>query len=650
MKRKFINEIKKALEIRIVEERLLKLFTEGELNGTVHTAVGQEFIGVFISKYLNKGDFITSNHRGHGHYLARFGNVRGLISEIMGKEEGISGGYGGSQHFVDTDYLSNGIQGGMLPIAAGVAINFKMKKAPNIAISYIGDGTLGEGIVYEVMNITSVYEVPLLIVLENNGYAQSTSSKQTLRGDLKKRAEGFGLKYYCSSSFDLEDLDSKSEEAINFVRHNQQPAIIEIDTYRLNAHSKGDDNRLKPEIDSFINKDILTNILRQKDDDISNFVIRTKEDLEKIISNIKSGPTLSQINGPRKISSLSRLESFGPEILEHDRYNALIYNALKGIFTDFEDSMIIGEDIQNKTEFTSSDYGGAFKVTKDLSDLFPGRVLNSPISEAAILGLMSGYSMKAGRSFVEIMFGDFTTLIFDQVLQHASKFETMFNGKVKCPVTIRTPMGGKRGYGPTHSQSIEKHFLGIDNFAIIVLHHRISPEYVYQSLMTIDMPSMVIENKILYTIDTSKAKLPNYIYHFDNGLFPNISISPKYEPAEVTIICYGEVLNVVEDASYELLIEEEKYCEIVCPTLISEIDIDPILRSLRETKKLLIIEEGSGYAAWGSEVVSMLHESGYSDFDLRRFSNNRLIPSSFKAEIELLPNKSNIIKTILNFI
>ncbi|MDA9320121.1 thiamine pyrophosphate-dependent enzyme, partial [bacterium] len=164
MEIKFINEIKKAIEIRLVEERLLTLFSEGELNGTVHTAVGQEFIGVFISKYLNNGDFITSNHRGHGHYLARFGNIKGLLAEIMGKEDGISGGYGGSQHFVDTDYLSNGIQGGMLPIAAGVALSFKMKKTPNVAISYIGDGTLGEGIVYEVMNITSVYELPLLIV------------------------------------------------------------------------------------------------------------------------------------------------------------------------------------------------------------------------------------------------------------------------------------------------------------------------------------------------------------------------------------------------------------------------------------------------------------------------------------------------------
>ena len=125
---RYKKEIENAILIRLVEERLLSLFSEGVLNGTVHTAVGQEFTGVFISKYLQSNDFVTSNHRGHGHYLARFGNIRGLISEIMGKEQGISGGYGGSQHIVDENYLSNGIQGGMLPIAAGVSFYFKRKK------------------------------------------------------------------------------------------------------------------------------------------------------------------------------------------------------------------------------------------------------------------------------------------------------------------------------------------------------------------------------------------------------------------------------------------------------------------------------------------------------------------------------------------
>ena len=647
---KFLSEIKEALKIRLVEEKLLNLFTEGELNGTVHTAVGQEFTGVFISKYLQQDDFITSNHRGHGHYLARFGNIRGLISEIMGKESGLSGGFGGSQHIVDENYLSNGIQGGMLPIATGVAFYFNRKKVNNIAVSYIGDGTLGEGIVYETLNLASVLECPLLIVVENNGYAQSTSFNQTFRGELKQRSKGFGVRYFNSSTFDLKDLDKNCRDAVGYARLESKPVILEIQTYRLNSHSKGDDNRKISEIESFRKRDILSNLIASNIEELDSFIAYTKNKIESIVIELKNEKTLASISHPHHLNSCFSLENTSKEVLQNDRYNTLIYTALKNVFSENENVILIGEDIQNKTEFTESNYGGAFKVTRDLSDLFPDRILNSPISEAAIVGFASGYSLKAGRTFVEIMFGDFTTLIFDQILQHSAKFEKMFNGKVTCPIVVRTPMGGKRGYGPTHSQSIEKYFLGIDNFAVVALHHRISPEYIFKAIMSVKMPLLLIENKILYTIDTAKKKLPSYTYQFNESLFPELYIKPNEHKSSVTVLCYGEILNVVEDALLDLFIDEELFCDIICPSLISEINSKSVIESLMTTRKLLIVEEGSGYASWGSELVSKIHEQGFKDFFLKRFHNTNLIPSSFKAEIEILPNKSNVKKYILELI
>jgi 2-oxoisovalerate dehydrogenase E1 component len=568
----------------------------------------------------------------------------------MGKNEGVSGGFGGSQHIVDENYLSNGIQGGMLPIAAGISFYYKKKNNKSISVSYIGDGTLGEGIVYETLNLVSVLECPFLIVVENNGYAQSTSFNQTFSGNLKERAVGFGIKYLESSTWDLQHLDESCKAAIEFARDESKPVIIEIKTYRLNSHSKGDDNRVKEEIEEYRSKDILTNILKSNNEEITAFVKQTKQDIESIIYKIKQGSTLVATHQSNQLNSRISLPSNSKEIKVHDRYNALIYKALKNIFDQNEDILMIGEDIQNKTKFTDADYGGAFKVTKDLSDLFPGRVLNTPISEAAICGFVAGYSLKAGTSFVEIMFGDFTTLIFDQILQHASKFEKMFNGKVSCPIVIRTPMGGKRGYGPTHSQSIEKFFLGIDNFAVVALNHRICPEYIFNAIMTVKMPLMVVENKILYTIDTAKNKLPVYKYDFNETLFPELYIKANEHISSVTVLCYGETLNVVEDALLDLLIDDEIFCDVICPSLISEINTKNIISSLRLTGKLLIIEEGSGFASWGSEIVSKIHEEGFSDFNLKRFYNSNLIPSSYKAEIELLPNKINVKNTILELI
>lgn len=643
---KFKAEVDKAIFIRSFEEKLLNLFSEGKLNGTVHTAVGQEFTPIFISKYLNDTDYVTSNHRGHAHYLAQHDKPFELLSEIMGKESGTSGGRGGSQHIVDENFMSNGIQGGMLPIAAGVSYFYKLKNYNSIALSYIGDGTLGEGIVYEVFNLASVLELPLCVVIENNGYAQSTSFKQTFSGSMENRAKGFGIKYFKCASNDLERLDDISKKALNYVRNNTKPAIIEVDTYRLKSHSKGDDNRYSSEVELAYKNDLLSKVIVQEE--LKPLLQKIDIKLTEIVKKADESLTLKNVESPQPLYKLPGNSHLNPGLDSSERFNSLIYKALKKVLKNNEDSILIGEDIQGLTKYTEKEYGGAFKVTRNLSELFASRVFNSPISEAAIYGFASGYSIKGGRSYVEIMFGDFTTLIFDQVLQHSSKFELMYNGKVKCPVTIRTPMGGKRGYGPTHSQSIEKHFLGIPNFAVIALNHRINPEYIYDSLHSLEVPSMIVENKILYTLTGNIPKLPDYVYSYSNSLFPTLKVIPnsRYK-AQVRIYCYGEMLHQAEKAALELMLEEEIFCEIFCPSLISETCPD-IHEISNDVELILIAEEGSGFASWGSEILSKViaNNQSMANKKIIRVSNNHFIPSSYSAEANLIPDYKTIISSI----
>jgi 2-oxoisovalerate dehydrogenase E1 component len=645
------NEINEALKIRIVEERLLLLFSQGKLNGTVHTAVGQEFIGVFVSKYLSDEDFVTSNHRGHGHYLSRFGNIKGLIAELMGKMCGVSGGMGGSQHIVDKNYLSNGIQGGMLPIAAGVAYFNKRNKNEAISVSYIGDGTLGEGLVYETLNLAATLELPMLIILENNGIAQSTSMKQTFRGSIEKRVNGFGWDYRSTSSDNLEHLDRIISESILSVRRGKRPLLVEIHTHRLNSHSKGDDNRDKAELERMRSSDLINQLLLDEDQVFKKKYVEISAEIDAIVQEVEQLETLNHSRFVQiEINKLSRLRGVNPENTSSERYNTLIYNSLRKYLADNQLALLIGEDIQSRSEFTEFEYGGAFKVTRDLSDLFPERVLNSPISEAALFGFASGYSLKAGRTFAEIMFGDFTTLIFDQVLQHCSKFNAMYDGKVNCPVVVRTPMGGKRGYGPTHSQSIEKHFLGIDNFVVVALNHRLNPHYIYEAINKITAPLMIIENKILYTLVGDKRKLPGYSYVFTDHLFPMCNILPQILAPVATIVCYGEVLNELEEALFDLMVTDELFFDVICPSLISEIQHDVIADSLQKTGHLIIIEEGSGFASWGSEVIAALLSNGVNRFRVNRYYNSLTIPSSYMAEMNLLPSKKGIINLLKNSI
>ena len=250
------EDLRKAILIRQFETRLLELFAEGKINGTVHTCVGEELTPVMLCHYVNDNDVFLSNHRGHGHFIAKTGMVNELLAEMMGRTSGISHGFGGSQHLYTHGFISNGVQGGMTPVAAGIALSFKLSKKDNIAVSFLGDGTMGEGIIYEAFNIASKWELPVLYVLENNHYAQSTSNKETWSGSIDKRAEGFGLGYFHTNIWDLDNMESTIKEAVAKVRAGH-PCLLEIDCYRLNSHSKGDDNRNPEEVADYKEKDLI---------------------------------------------------------------------------------------------------------------------------------------------------------------------------------------------------------------------------------------------------------------------------------------------------------------------------------------------------------------------------------------------------------
>jgi 2-oxoisovalerate dehydrogenase E1 component len=247
--------IEEAILIRRVEESFLELFSQGKLNGTVHTCVGQEFSAVAFAGQLDEGDFIFSNHRCHGHYISFTKDYKGLIAELMGKEIGTCGGVGSSQHLCKDNFYSNGIQGGIVPVAAGMALANKLKGREAIGLVFIGDGTLGEGVVYETLNIVSKWEIPLLIVCENNRYSQSTAQETTLAGDILPRAEAFGIQTHHSNIWNPEGLLIDAQNSIKTVRETKKPVFHLVDTYRLNPHSKGDDHREKKEIEMYREKD-----------------------------------------------------------------------------------------------------------------------------------------------------------------------------------------------------------------------------------------------------------------------------------------------------------------------------------------------------------------------------------------------------------
>lgn len=236
------------LRIRRFEETVLDEFPRGRFYGTTHTYLGQEANAVGVLSHMEPDDIVVSNHRSHGHFLAYGGDMHGLFAELMGRTTGVSGGRGGSQHLHWRNFYSNGILGGTLPLAAGMALAEKIKGSSAITFAFLGDGALGEGVVYETLNMASLWAVPVLFVVENNRMAQSTPIERHLAGDLSARFSAFGIPVTELDTADILTILTSAGQVIAKLRSSQTPQTLILNTHRLGPHSKGDDPRPAEEI------------------------------------------------------------------------------------------------------------------------------------------------------------------------------------------------------------------------------------------------------------------------------------------------------------------------------------------------------------------------------------------------------------------
>ena len=239
---------RKMLTIRRFEETVLENFPRGLFYGTTHTYLGQEANAVAVIGHLQPQDIIFSNHRCHGHFLAYGGEPHALFAELMGKVSGVCGGRGGSQHLHWRNFYSNGVQGGIVPVATGMALAEKIKQSKVITVVFLGDGTLGEGVIYEAFNLASLWQAPILFVLENNHIAQTTPDDQVIRGSLKGRFESFGVPAVELDSSDVEEIAPIAGELVNEVQMLNSPRALILHTCRFGPHSKGDDTRSSEEV------------------------------------------------------------------------------------------------------------------------------------------------------------------------------------------------------------------------------------------------------------------------------------------------------------------------------------------------------------------------------------------------------------------
>jgi pyruvate/2-oxoglutarate/acetoin dehydrogenase E1 component len=339
-----------------------------------------------------------------------------------------------------------------------------------------------------------------------------------------------------------------------------------------------------------------------------------------------------------------------PSVLES--LNSALHRAL----SDNERVYVLGEDLLDP-------YGGAFKVTHGLSTHFPDRVLTTPISEAGFVGVAAGMALRGLRPVVEIMFGDFVTLIADQLINHITKFRWMYNNQVSVPMVIRTPMGGRRGYGPTHSQSIEKIYLGIPGLRLIAPSALCYPDgsgdpgnLLYNAILHNDDPVLFIENKLQYYLpvqsdnDLKDLELSITLAGDQKSSLPFYRLAMRgAPPPTLTIAAYGYMAELARQALEKLAYEHELFAELVIPTQISPFSIDPILQSASQTGMLLTVEEGSFSLGWGAEVLARVAESpSNQSIRVKRLAAREVpVPASRSLEDEVLPSVDAIVHEAL---
>jgi 2-oxoisovalerate dehydrogenase E1 component len=635
---------RRMLVIRRTEEKLLQLHSQALLSGTTHTSIGQESIAVGLLGRLGPGDAIFSTHRCHGHFLASGGDLGAFLAELMGKADGVCGGRGGSQHLHAEGFISSGIQGQLVPVALGVALAKKLRGEDGIAVAFIGDGTLGQGALYESMNLASLLGVRLLIVLEDNAIAQTTPSPIGVAGDMLARAEAFGIDVARLDGADAPALQQEFAALVETMRGREAPVFRVVRTVRLGPHSKRDDERSPEEMAELWTRDPVTRLAAALDPaDVEAADGEATRTLEEALAWAEASPEpdrlshLGDVYPPFADAAAVRpwARAAGePRVVES--LNAALHELLERD----PDVRVFGQDLLDP-------YGGAFAVTKGLSTRFPDRIHPTPISEAAIVGGATGFALAGGKAVAEIMFGDFVALAADQLANSAAKHYYLSQGQASVNVVVRVPMGGGRGYGPTHSQSIEKMFFGVPGLRVVAVSSFVDPYALLWNAVAADPgPVLFVENKAVYA---ERARQPEdgLVDHFaartTGGVYPNVRLSPiGFEDPELTVIAYGRSASLAWEPVRQLFIERELAADLCVVSQLSPLDLDGILPSALASECVVTVEEAPGESGFGAEVAARLAEAGFRGRFARIAAAASPIPAAKSLEDVVLPTEESI--------
>jgi len=646
----FLSMLKTMLRIRLFEEEVINLSRQGLLGGAAHLYIGEEAIATGVCSALRKEDVIISTHRGHGHCIAKGGDLNLMMAELLGRVTGYCKGKGGSMHIADYDLGicgANGIVGGGLPISVGLGLTSKLKNTHEVAVCFFGDGASNEGSFHEALNMASVWKVPTIYICENNQYAISTHvSRSTSVENIADRAAAYGIQGIVVDGNDVEAVYKAAITAIENARSNKGPTLIECKTYRIEGHYAGD-----PCV--YRNKAEVKNWRKEDKDPIMRLEAKLKElvTAEKIEAiHAEVAKEIEEAVAFAKASPYPSIDSVETDVFTNDpemkevssppagdriiTIREALNEAISEEMSRDERVFLLGEDVGK--------HGGAFQVSKGLVDKFgPERVRDTPISEAAIMGCGTGAAIRGLRPIVEIQYIDFTTVAMDQIVNQAAKLHYMFGGKINVPLVLRAPGGtGGRGNAAQHSQSLEAWFMHVPGLKVVMPSNPYDAKGLLKAAIRDDNPVVFVEHKVQYN---SKGPVPTEEYIIPLGV-----ADIKRDGQDITVVATGRMVEFSLQAA-EKLTEEGIDVEVVDPRTLVPLDIATISSSVKKTGRVLVVTEDCKTAGVSAELSASIIEECFDDLDLpiQRLSGlNTPIPYAPILERASVPSVEGIMETI----
>ncbi|TXG39804.1 dehydrogenase [Seonamhaeicola maritimus] len=649
-KDKLIQLYKNMLKPRLIEEKMLVLLRQGKISKWF-SGIGQEAIAVGVTMSLNKDEYILPMHRNLGVFTVRKIPLYRLFAQWQGKASGFTKGRDRSFHFGTQQYKIVGMishLGPQLGVADGIALANKLKENNQVTAVFTGEGGTSEGDFHEALNVASVWQLPVMFCVENNGYGLSTPTKEQFNCEhIADRGKGYGMESHIIDGNNILEVYTKVSKIAESIRENQRPVLLEFKTFRIRGHEEASGTKYVPQelLDLWAKKDPIENyqyFLKEKGiiDETSEVELKVNI-AHEINEHLEVALNEDQINADVTNELNDVFKEFEYQEVKHNsnsnkiRFIDAISDGLKQSMERHDDLVIMGQDI--------AEYGGVFKITEGFVKEFgKDRVRNTPICESAIIETAMGLSIAGIKSVVELQFADFVSSGFNPVVNYLAK--SYYRWQQNADIVLRMPCGGDVGAGPFHSQTNEAWFTKTPGLKVVYPAFPYDAKGLLASAINDPNPVLFFEHKALYR--GIRQEVPIEYYTIPLGEATIIK-----EGNDITIISYGAAIHWALESLEK---NPDISADVIDLRTLQPLDSETIYNSVRKTGKAIILQEDTLFGGISSDISALIHENcfEYLDAPVKRVASiESPIPFAKQLENQYLPKDrfEEELKSLLNY-